>query len=373
MTGGPSAARLGTGRRPPQGDCRRGSEPVRVGAREFAPPGPWDPASEGFVHPSAARGKGSRDLHHVARPERARRCAPAASRASVRRRPALGLAAGAQARGPRSGSPPGPGPREAGAPKDKPVAPEEARMNPLLAEWQTPFAIPPFAEIEDAHVLPAFEEALARARGEIAAVAGSGEPPSFANTIEALERADRDLDRVLGVFFNLASADANPEREALMRELSPRLAAYGNEIVMNRDLWARVETLWEGRDDLDLTPEQARVLMLTRRSFVRAGAALEGRRPRAAGRDQGAAGGARHALRAEPPGRRARLVDAFARGRARGPARLRARRRRGRGPRAGRGRPRGDALAQPRRAVPPVLPRPEPCASAPGAPGPRAA
>ena len=149
-------------------------------------------------------------------------------------------------------------------------------MNPLLAEWTTPFEIPPFADIEDGHVSPAFEEALRRDREATTAIAEAAEPPSFANTIEALERAGRDLDRVMGVFFNLASADANPAREALMREVSPRLAAHANETVMNRDLWARIEALWERRDALDLTPEQARVLMLTHRGFVRAGAALEG-------------------------------------------------------------------------------------------------
>ena len=149
-------------------------------------------------------------------------------------------------------------------------------MNPLLADWDTPFGIPPFADIEDGHVSPAFEEALERARAEIAAIAEADEPPSFADTVEALERAGEDLGRVAGVFYNLASADSNPAREALMRDLSPRLAAHANEVVMNRDLWGRIATLWEGREALDLTPEQARVLLLTHRSFVRAGAALEG-------------------------------------------------------------------------------------------------
>jgi peptidyl-dipeptidase Dcp len=152
----------------------------------------------------------------------------------------------------------------------------EARMNPLLAEWETPFGLPPVADIEDGHVSPAFEEALRRARAEIDAVAGSQEPADFGTVIEAMERSGADLDRVLGVFMNLASADSNEAREALMREISPRLAAHSNEIVMNRDLWARVEAVWDAREEAELTPEQARVLMLTRRGFVRAGAALEG-------------------------------------------------------------------------------------------------
>ncbi|NHX28134.1 M3 family metallopeptidase, partial [Escherichia coli] len=84
------------------------------------------------------------------------------------------------------------------------------------------------------------------------------------------------LDRVLGVVYSLAGADINPAREALQRDFAPKLAAYSSEITMNAALFARVETLWQQRDDLGLSDEQARVLMLTRRGFVRAGAQLQG-------------------------------------------------------------------------------------------------
>ncbi|MEL7152609.1 MAG: M3 family metallopeptidase, partial [Pseudomonadota bacterium] len=100
--------------------------------------------------------------------------------------------------------------------------------------------------------------------------------PDFANTIEALEAAGRDLGKVLGVFFNVAGADSNPAREALQRDFSPKLAAHYAEISANKALFARVAAIWDRRDDLELTGEQARVLMLTHRGFVRAGAALEG-------------------------------------------------------------------------------------------------
>ncbi|WP_417249567.1 M3 family metallopeptidase [Celeribacter sp.] len=146
--------------------------------------------------------------------------------------------------------------------------------NPLLSDWNTPFDIPPFDAIEDAHFQPAFDEALSRGRDAIKAIADNPEPPTFANTIEAMERADADLSRVLGVFFGIAGADSNPEREALQREFSPALAAYSSEITSNSKLFARVSELWERRDTLGLTDEQSRVLMLTHRSFVRAGAAL---------------------------------------------------------------------------------------------------
>ncbi|RAZ86516.1 M3 family metallopeptidase [Cereibacter johrii] len=148
--------------------------------------------------------------------------------------------------------------------------------NPLLAPWTTPFALPPFAEIRDEQFGPAIEAGLEEARRAIAAIADNPEAPSFANTIEALELAEETLDRVAGVFYNLAGADSNAAREALQRELAPKMSAFSSEIVNNRSLFRRIETLWQGREALDLSPEQERVLMLYRRMFVRSGAELEG-------------------------------------------------------------------------------------------------
>jgi peptidyl-dipeptidase Dcp len=148
--------------------------------------------------------------------------------------------------------------------------------NPLLAPWTGPFALPPFAAIRDEDFAPAFDAALAEARAAVAVIAANPQPPTFANTVEALERADGALDRVGGVFFNLAGADSNPAREALQRDLAPKLSAWSSELVMNRPLFARVDTLWQRRDTLGLTAEQMRVLMLYRRMFVRAGAQLQG-------------------------------------------------------------------------------------------------
>ena len=148
--------------------------------------------------------------------------------------------------------------------------------NPLLQDWETPFALPPFDLIEDAHFAPALDQALDQGRAAIQAIADTPEPPTFANTTEALERADRLLDRVAGVFYNLAGADANPARDALQREMAPKLSAYSSEITNNRALWQRIDTLWQNRESLGLSPEQERVLYLTHRSFTRAGAALEG-------------------------------------------------------------------------------------------------
>ena len=148
--------------------------------------------------------------------------------------------------------------------------------NPLLADWQTPFNIAPFDQITDADFEPAFGVALAEARAEITAIADNPAPPTFTNVIEALETSGKALDKVLSVFFSLAGADSNPKRQELQRAFSPRLAAYSSEVHGNKALFGRIDALWQARDTLGLTPEQDRLLYLTRRGFVRAGAALTG-------------------------------------------------------------------------------------------------
>ncbi|MHA6325357.1 M3 family metallopeptidase [Roseivivax sp. CAU 1753] len=148
--------------------------------------------------------------------------------------------------------------------------------NPLLADWSTPFGLPPFADIDDADFEPALEAALAENDAEIAAIADNPEPASFENTVLALEGAGRTLDRVLSTFFSVAGADTNPKRQELQRAFSPRLAGHFAAIYANAALFARIEALWGGRETLGLRPDQARLLMLTRRGFVRAGAALTG-------------------------------------------------------------------------------------------------
>ena len=148
--------------------------------------------------------------------------------------------------------------------------------NPLLSDWKTPFEIAPFAEISDEDFMPAFEEALVADLKETEAVAGNPEPPTFSNTIEGLMATGKALDKVAGAFYTVAGADSNPAREAIMREIAPKLAAHSSAIFSNKALFARIQQVWEQRDELDLTDEQARVLMLTHRGFVRAGAALTG-------------------------------------------------------------------------------------------------
>ncbi len=148
--------------------------------------------------------------------------------------------------------------------------------NPLSAPWDTPFGLPPFAQISDDDFEPAFAQALTNARTELQAIATNPDAPTFANTIDALALMGEGMEKALSPFYLMAGVDANPKREALMRDFSPKLAAWGSEVMMNRDLFQRVETLWEARDSLDLTDEQQRVLFLQRRGFLRAGAQLEG-------------------------------------------------------------------------------------------------
>jgi len=149
-------------------------------------------------------------------------------------------------------------------------------MNPLLQDWSTPFGIAPFDTISDDDFAPALEEALSAHRAEIDAIAANAAPADFANTVEALEAAGHLLDQVLSTFFTVAGADSNPAREALQRDFSPKLSAHFSEISANKALFARVDAVWDGSDALGLSDEQARVLMLTHRGFVRAGAALTG-------------------------------------------------------------------------------------------------
>ena len=146
--------------------------------------------------------------------------------------------------------------------------------NPLLSDWTGPFALPPFAQIRDEDFAPAFDAALDEARAKIKAIAENAAPATFDNTIKALEQAEGTLDRVAGVFYNLSSADSTPAREALQRDLAPKMAAFSSEVTMNPALFARVNAVWEAREGLNL--EDTRVLTLYRQMFTRAGAALSG-------------------------------------------------------------------------------------------------
>lgn len=148
-------------------------------------------------------------------------------------------------------------------------------QNPFLSDWTNEFAMPPFDLIKDEHYAEAFDEAFVETRAAVAAIVDDG-AATFANTIEALERSDGLMDKVAGVFANLSGSHSNETLEGLQRDLSPKWATLNSEITMNEALFARIETLYAGRADLDLTNEQLRVLELYHRRFVRSGANLRG-------------------------------------------------------------------------------------------------
>jgi peptidyl-dipeptidase Dcp len=148
-------------------------------------------------------------------------------------------------------------------------------INPLLSDWAGPHGLPPFAALKPEHFRPAFDAALAAHRAEIDTVAADPAVPTFANTIEALERSGRLLDRVSNVFFVLAGADTSDAIEAVERDISPLLARHSNAFYLNAPLFRRIDDLYRRRDSLGLDPEQMRVLERYHTRFVRAGAGLD--------------------------------------------------------------------------------------------------
>ncbi len=147
--------------------------------------------------------------------------------------------------------------------------------NPLLAEWHTDFGVPPFDLIENEHYEPAFAEAMAMHKADIEAIVTEPEAPTFENTIEALEAAGAMYTRVGRVFGAKRGALTNDTMDAINRDLAPVRAAHSDDINLNPDLWLRVKAVYDQREDLDLTPEQAKLLEETHKRFVRRGADLD--------------------------------------------------------------------------------------------------
>ena len=150
-----------------------------------------------------------------------------------------------------------------------------ATDNPLLENWTSPFGVPPFARIRPEHFLPAFTTAFAAHAAEVAAIASDPAEPSFANTIEALEQAGETLNRISNTFHVLAEAHTNDALLAAERELAPLRAQHWNKILLDERLFRRVDALYRRSGELELTPEQARVLERYHAMFKRAGAALD--------------------------------------------------------------------------------------------------
>jgi peptidyl-dipeptidase Dcp len=147
-------------------------------------------------------------------------------------------------------------------------------MNPFFEVSTLPFQCPPFDRIADEHYRPAIDEGMRRQLIEIEAIAADPEPPTFANTIEAIERSGALLTRVSKVFFGLASANGSPEIRRIRADVAPLVAAHRDAIHLNAALFARVEALYARRGDLGLDREAEYLVERTYRRFVRAGAKL---------------------------------------------------------------------------------------------------
>ncbi|MGB4555406.1 MAG: M3 family metallopeptidase, partial [Bacteroidales bacterium] len=146
--------------------------------------------------------------------------------------------------------------------------------NPLLQDWPTPFGIPPFNLIRPEHFKPAVEEAISIAGKEVDDIVSNPAEPDFRNTIEAIEEAGSLLSRITPVLFNLNSSDTTPELQNAAREVSPVLTAFSNDILLNPALFARVKSVYEKRDSLDLNQEEMILLDRKYRNFIRGGAGL---------------------------------------------------------------------------------------------------
>ena len=143
--------------------------------------------------------------------------------------------------------------------------------NPLLE----PFDLAPFSRINTTHFKPAFENALQQARAEVDAIAGNPVAPTFENTVVALDYAGYQLERISSIFFNLNSAETNKEIQSLAQEISPMLAAFGNDITMNKPLFKRIQAVYQETDRQTLTAEQQMLLERKFRHFRRNGALLQ--------------------------------------------------------------------------------------------------
>ena len=149
-----------------------------------------------------------------------------------------------------------------------------SEVNPFFADYGTPFNVQPFDRIDEAHFVPAFEEAMTRQNAEITAIVDNPEAPTFDNTIVALDQSGELLGEVSRVFFALSGSNTNDELQGIQKEISPRLAAHKDEIQLNPGLFARVKAVHDEREALDLNREQLFLVENFYDRYVRNGALL---------------------------------------------------------------------------------------------------
>lgn len=151
---------------------------------------------------------------------------------------------------------------------------KNASDNPLLNRFDTPFEVPPFDKIRDAHYLPAFRKGIRQQQEEIDAITSDKATPTFANTIEALEKSGQLLAQVNFIFMNQQAANTSDSINAIAEEIAPELSAHNDAIYLNDKLFERVKTVYDNRANENLDTEQQMVLQQYYNAFIRGGANL---------------------------------------------------------------------------------------------------
>lgn len=149
-----------------------------------------------------------------------------------------------------------------------------AQNNPFFKPFDTEFGLAPFAKIKDEHFLPAFNQGIKENQADFERIANNHHKPTFKNTIEALERSGMLLNKVANVFYNISGANTNPTLQKINSEVSPRLSALNDDMVLNDKLFQRVKNVYKNQAKYNLNTAQSKLLTDTYRSFVRGGANL---------------------------------------------------------------------------------------------------
>ncbi len=149
------------------------------------------------------------------------------------------------------------------------------KINPFLAEWDTPYGIPDFDSVKEKHYIPAVKMGIRQQQGEIDAIIANADAPTFENVVEAYENSGAILARVTGVLFNLSETDSDESLQKIVEKVLPMLSEHSNNIFMNPYFFAKVEKLHNEIDNLGLTQEQKMVLKKMYKSFVKNGVALD--------------------------------------------------------------------------------------------------
>jgi peptidyl-dipeptidase Dcp len=152
---------------------------------------------------------------------------------------------------------------------------KQTDLNPFLEAYDTPFGVPPFDRIDNAHFLPAFKAGIKEQEAEIEAIVNNSETPTFENTIEAFDLSGATLRKVGGVFYRLLSAETSDELDSIAKVLVPLTSAHRSNTMLNEGLFQRVKTVYDQQDQLALNGEQSRVLDKIYKQFERGGANLD--------------------------------------------------------------------------------------------------